>query len=376
MNTLFKKILKFVVATIICVLLSLAFTATKVQADSNGSLWKLTVGKLVPVVASWNLQIPALGGSGNVCLHSDNTGVISGTGSDCGGGSSFSGTDGDVGFLDPGGTALTFLDRYFEYNRPFAYLDLKTENTADMVGALSMTANTGNYIFKNALKSGITTNYLLSETALSTGQIAPIGSWGSDNQYFWVKYTTGDADWGKVLYQTPDGYIRNPQFAIDGTSNLSIDSRDGGFFIGDLTGAGDNLLLQVGLGQIVMGNYSGTSIYIDDVGGVFTLALGGANAITQNSNGLSLQMVGMGLSVKEGTNATMGTCTLVVGVCTVSTTKVTASSRIFLSVQSLGTVTLPKAVGVTARTAGTSFVIKSSDITDTSVVAWEIVEPL
>jgi hypothetical protein len=82
-----------------------------------------------------------------------------------------------------------------------------------------------------------------------------------------------------------------------------------------------------------------------------------------------------GLEVKEGSNAKQGTSTLVAGTVTVSNTSVTTSSRIFLCAQSLGTVTVPKALGVTARTAGTSFTITSADATDTSVVAWEIFEP-
>lgn len=83
----------------------------------------------------------------------------------------------------------------------------------------------------------------------------------------------------------------------------------------------------------------------------------------------------VGLTVKEGANAKQGVATLVAGTVTVSNTSVTANSRIFLTVQSLGTVTKPQAVGVTARTAGTSFVITSFDATDTSVIAYEIFEP-
>lgn len=82
-----------------------------------------------------------------------------------------------------------------------------------------------------------------------------------------------------------------------------------------------------------------------------------------------------GLAVKEGTNAKQGTSTLASGTVTVTNTAVTASSRIFLTIQSLGTVTAPKPIAVTAKTAATSFVITSSDNTDTSVVAWEIFEP-
>lgn len=88
-----------------------------------------------------------------------------------------------------------------------------------------------------------------------------------------------------------------------------------------------------------------------------------------------LSVAGNGFQIKEGANATMGVATLVAGTVTVNTTKVTANSRIQLTPQALGTVTSPKPVGITARVAGTSFTITSGDATDTSTVAWTIVEP-
>ena len=48
---------------------------------------------------------------------------------------------------------------------------------------------------------------------------------------------------------------------------------------------------------------------------------------------------------------------------------------ILLTAQSLGTVTAPKALAVTARTPGTSFTITSADATDTSVIGYTILEP-
>lgn len=71
----------------------------------------------------------------------------------------------------------------------------------------------------------------------------------------------------------------------------------------------------------------------------------------------------------------LGRATLVTGTKVVNDTTVTAASNIMLTVQSLGTVTAPKAVAVTARTPGTSFTITSADNTDTSVVAYSITEP-
>ncbi len=90
---------------------------------------------------------------------------------------------------------------------------------------------------------------------------------------------------------------------------------------------------------------------------------------------VKIGIVGNGLYVKEGSNATMGVATLVLGTVTVNTTKVTANSRIFISVESLGTITSPVGVAVTARVAGTSFTITSANLTDTSVISWLIVEP-
>jgi hypothetical protein len=83
--------------------------------------------------------------------------------------------------------------------------------------------------------------------------------------------------------------------------------------------------------------------------------------------------VGSGLRVKEGTGAKMGTATLVAGAVTVANTSVTANSRIFVTSQVDGGT--PGWLRVSARVAGTSFTITSSSGTDTSTVAYLIVEP-
>lgn len=91
--------------------------------------------------------------------------------------------------------------------------------------------------------------------------------------------------------------------------------------------------------------------------------------------GLNVSTAGSGLRVKEGSNAKQGVSTLIAGTIVVANTSVTANSRIFLTVQSLGTVAVATPIAVTARTPGTSFTITSAGVTDTSVVAWEIFEP-
>lgn len=74
-------------------------------------------------------------------------------------------------------------------------------------------------------------------------------------------------------------------------------------------------------------------------------------------------------------NSTSGKATLVLGTVVVSTTAVTANSRIQLTAQNLGTITAPVGLAVSARTPGTSFTILSGNLTDTSDIAWFIVEP-
>lgn len=88
---------------------------------------------------------------------------------------------------------------------------------------------------------------------------------------------------------------------------------------------------------------------------------------------LRLGTPGGGIAIAEGANATMGTATLVGGAATVATTKVTANSRILLTSQADGGT--PGFLRVSARVAGTSFTITSGSGTDTSAVAWLILEP-
>lgn len=98
------------------------------------------------------------------------------------------------------------------------------------------------------------------------------------------------------------------------------------------------------------------------------------NFILTNAGDAKLNTVGGGLYVKEGSNATMGTGTLSGGTLVVSTTKVTANSRIFLADQG-GTVTNIGSLYVSARSAGTSFTVSSSNVLDASTFAWIIFEP-
>lgn len=98
-----------------------------------------------------------------------------------------------------------------------------------------------------------------------------------------------------------------------------------------------------------------------------------ANVLATDDD-FAIVVAGKGLRVKEGTNAKMGTATLN-GTTNVviATTAVTATSRIFLQTQ-VSTATYGAPV-VVSRVAGTSFTIKSTTASDTSTVAWVILDP-
>ena len=78
------------------------------------------------------------------------------------------------------------------------------------------------------------------------------------------------------------------------------------------------------------------------------------------------------LSVKNGSNQSMGTVTLVAGAAVINNTLITAGSNIFTSKQNGASV---GSVRVSSRVAGVSFTLTSSDAADTSPIAWWIVEP-
>lgn len=92
-----------------------------------------------------------------------------------------------------------------------------------------------------------------------------------------------------------------------------------------------------------------------------------------DKDALNIGTAGAGIAIKEGANARMGVATLVAGTVTVANTSVGANDRIFLTPQNAsGT---HGHVGISARTAGTSFTITSSSNTDTRQIAWEIKAP-
>jgi hypothetical protein len=130
----------------------------------------------------------------------------------------------------------------------------------------------------------------------------------------------------------------------------------------------------------------GQSRWLANADGTLTWGPGGATVgdtnlyrsgvnILATDDDFAINAAGKGLKVKEGTNAKMGVATLNgTTAVVVSTTAVTATSRIQLTIQTPNAGTAGSAY-VSTRTAGTSFSIKSTNAADVSTVAWMLVEP-
>lgn len=78
------------------------------------------------------------------------------------------------------------------------------------------------------------------------------------------------------------------------------------------------------------------------------------------------------IKIDDGADDSMGESTLVAGTITVNNTKITANTRVFLTVQTPGGTQGFLSV---SRVAGTSFTITSTSVTETSSVAWLLIEP-
>lgn len=187
-----------------------------------------------------------------------------------------------------------------------------------------------------------------------------------------------------ILKDIPDLYTRDNFFKI---KNFISDQAllDAGFKLFDVTIAAkdSNFRVQHGLSFIpldiiplsIFGNYNfyfkynnfdNDSLYINAQGPVRIRFLAGKlkNLSKGSNQAQSPSTIAPGPRV--------GIAVLVGGSVTVSNTSITSGSQIFVTAQINGGT--PGFLRITAKTIGTSFVITSSSGTDTSTVAWQILE--
>ena len=118
-------------------------------------------------------------------------------------------------------------------------------------------------------------------------------------------------------------------------------------------------------------NQTGASSYSTHVG---AFGFGATTVPTDKlevTGNIALLTAGNKLKIATGSGASVGTSTLVGGTVTVSTTAVTASSKIFYNVATAGGTQGYLSLGTI--TAGTSFVINSTSATETSTINWWII---
>lgn len=186
------------------------------------------------------------------------------------------------------------------------------------------------------------------------------------------------------------------------SGKVGIGATASGTFFGLIKGTNDNTLLLDNDGSQYTSMYyanNGTQkgqFFLDNTGSRF--GVGGA------ATGIALQLFYGAGSTGLTLNGTTGNCTiakdliaagaltvgggvkitnirhgitsaLVLGASTVTDAGCTANTRYFFTTHTLGTITVPGSYYASTRTASTSFVITSSQPTDTSTVDWMAIEP-
>lgn len=197
--------------------------------------------------------------------------------------------------------------------------------------------------------------------------------------------TTGGAGGSTTFGSGTGGVSTSGAGGAGGSSTISAGTGGNGTTAG---GAGGTLQLNAGAAGTGGTGVGGTITFRTAATTTLTekmrltnaglLGIGNANPtymVDVVGGNIGIGTAGDGYRTREGSNAKQGVATLAAGTVTVANSSVTSTSRIFLTAQSLGTIAVPAAHAVTARTAGTSFTITSSAVTDTSVIAYEIFEP-
>jgi hypothetical protein len=193
----------------------------------------------------------------------------------------------------------------------------------------------------------------------------------------------GNSTWATPLYLGMDSYG-------GGQTGLYLDRTGTGsgqtFFLQTRIYAsnGDAPKLQVGVNGLDIGRRDGSAwnegidsitLSMNKTTGKWSIGTFGTSTPTGATTRLDFATVGETFGLKTGTNATIGSATLSGGTITINTTAITANSMIVLSPARTSTANL----GIhyeSARTAGTSFTITSTNASDNSTFDWHLVEKL
>jgi hypothetical protein len=226
----------------------------------------------------------------------------------------------------------------------------ESTNTAFMLTSAGASGQTW-----TALGSG-TTGAVVTLTGGSGGAISP--SAGNINLSGTANQITTAGSGSTITFSIPAAFIAPGSIAstttiTSGTALVATTTVTAGTGITSTTG---NITATAGAVN------AGTSM---------TATLGN---ITATNGNLVLSTAGNKLSIATGANASIGTSVaMTAGSVTISTTAVTASSKIFLTVNTPGGTQGTLSAPTASIVAATSFVINSSNAADTSTVNWLII---
>jgi hypothetical protein len=170
----------------------------------------------------------------------------------------------------------------------------------------------------------------------------------------------------------------------DGVSQFKVSSSGNIVINGGISGISGNLACVINNGNWDINNTGGTGA-ATRIYGTTTVTLrvsGNDTALVQTSAGTALNgtlavtgntTLGAGTAIKNIRHGVSGA--MVLGVVTVTDTGCTANTRYFFTQLTQGTVTAPSAYWASTRTASTSFVITSNQLTETGTVHWTAIEP-
>lgn len=170
------------------------------------------------------------------------------------------------------------------------------------------------------------------------------------------------------------GTIVSTDFLTDANPSLVYNSSGNTYLSGCTINSSSNPAIDgTGVGTLTLGGMN----FVDgsNIAGTLTLAWSSTKTGSLTTTGnIDLPTAGNKLSISTGANASVGTsAAMVAGTVTVNTTAVTASSLIFLSVNTPGGTQGTLSAPTASIVAGTSFVINSSSNTDTSTVNWWLI---
>ncbi len=172
-----------------------------------------------------------------------------------------------------------------------------------------------------------------------------------------LKWATGGGSAGgadtQIQFNSVGAFAGDAEFVYTNSGGIATFALGNGMTVDPLisltNSAGSNTYIDAGVSETVFGRNTRRILRIVDSGSKQKVTVGGINEA----------YVKMGYS---------GQATLVGGTVNISVTGVTSSWYIFVTVKTLGTVSVPKAM--LAVPSANAIDITSADATDTSVVAW------